>query len=70
MKASNTLAVNAANVSLRREVWINTEGKYMRESNTLAANAANISPRRQIWIHTEGQYTLITSLYKKGQELL
>ena len=41
MKESNTLAGNAGNNSLERELLLNTKGKYMKESNTntLAGNA-------------------------------
>ena len=52
MKESNILAANAANISLRREIWIDTEGQFMKESNTLADNVANISLRREIWMNT------------------
>ena len=39
MKASNTLAVNAANNILIREILLYIKGQYMKESNFLARNA-------------------------------
>ena len=41
MKESITDVHNVANFSLRREVWVDTKGQYMKESNTLAV-CANI----------------------------
>ena len=35
MKESNTLVGNASNNFLRRDLFLNTKGQYMRESNTL-----------------------------------
>ena len=57
MRVSNTFAESVANISLRKEIYINTKGKYMEVSNTLADNAENISLRREIWLNTKGEYT-------------
>ena len=56
MKESNTLVGNVANISLRRELWIDTRGKYMKESNTLVDNAANIFLGRKVWLDTKEEY--------------
>ena len=47
MTESNILAGNAANISLIREVWINTIGQYLKESNTLTVNV-NIEQLQEI----------------------
>ena len=56
MKELDTLAANAANISLRREIWIHTKKQYMKESITVVDNATNISLTREIWINTKRQY--------------
>ena len=39
MKESDTLAGNTGNISLRKEILLNTKVKYRKESNALAGNA-------------------------------
>ena len=62
MKGSDILPGNVTNNLLRRVVWLNTKGQYMKESNTLAVIVTIKQPRpknstwmsqiplRQMWI--------------------
>ena len=56
MKESNSLVDNAANNFLRREILLNTKGKYTKESNILVGNAANNFLRREILLNIKGHY--------------
>ena len=61
MKESNNLAANAGNNSLKREILLNTKGKYMKESNTLAGNAAKNSLKRDILLYTKRKYMKLSN---------
>ena len=57
MKESSTLAGNAANNFLRREVLLNTKGQYMKESNTLAGNAGkNALKKGNLILNIKGKH--------------
>ena len=53
MKESNTLASDAANISLRKDILIHTRGKYTK---ALVGNVANTPLGREVWMHTGGKY--------------
>ena len=52
MKESNTLAGNAANNFLRREIWLDTKEEYMKELDLLAEDATMKPLQKEALLNT------------------
>ena len=47
---------NAKNISLPRDIWINTKGQYMKESNLLAIYANIKQLKGEVLLNIKGKY--------------